>query len=206
MTHAVAVRARGPSNVRWLRPARSAVIGAWLWIGLSACKRDVSISRPHIAADGRPQTCPDTPITDVMPGVPTRDTTRCSFADSVGQDRTQLSGTVLAEDPGNRSGLPMEGIEVTVHKAEGPGGSASGNALGHAVSDAQGHFNVSAILEPGDYELVAVAADGRPLGRARVMLAEGVTRRVENLRLLCRAHNRLEAERVYGRGDIRSCN
>jgi hypothetical protein len=125
---------------------------------------------PRVVAHGRTEACPDSPVTDPR-GLPTSDAIRCSYSDTANVGQTRLAGTVFGEDPAAMPGIPLEGVAVRVHELRSDG--RLGDEVGHATSDAQGHYHLAVMLEPGDHAVVAVDETGGELGRARFFADDG---------------------------------
>jgi hypothetical protein len=119
---------------------------------------------------------------------------KCSFENAAGESMTRLGGQVLALGTSGSPGTGVPGMQVTVHRVKGaPNPRSPGEAVGHATTDAQGSYHLSAILPDGDY-LVVVRAneDGEPLAHRKITLTGKRDRSVEDVVLWLPVDPRLE--------------
>ena len=66
-------------------------------------------------------------------GIPTPGELACSYDDGIGQGSTRLTGKVYGEGSEGFAGIPLEGVEVTVHRSKA--GAGLGEAAGGVHRD-----------------------------------------------------------------------
>jgi hypothetical protein len=162
---------------------------ALMLASLAGCSR----GGVHVLAQpsqGRAASCPPAPVA-VGDGLGGGDAIRCSYDDALGSGVTSISGQVRADDGG--LGVAMEGVEVAIYAAGPPGDAdGAGPPLGSARTDPQGGFRFSAILEAGDYVLVATdPGGGGSLAFHPVSMGDDLRRELEGLVVLVPVDRRL---------------
>jgi hypothetical protein len=132
---------------------------------------------------GRAETCPNGAV-----GIDNRmgydpNTVKCSYSDAIGDGVTTISGQVRAADGG--LGVAVPDLLVTIHAIDGPARPETpGPALGKATTDAQGSFRFSAVLDAGEYLLIARAeVGGQTLAFESLSLEEAQRRKLEDVLL-----------------------
>jgi hypothetical protein len=159
-----------------------------------ACSDKGKASFLTTPAYGRPSTCPEGAADPYGDGTPSSLQAKCSFENAAGESITRLGGQVLALGTSGSPGTGVPGIRVTVHRVEGaPNPRSPGKAVGHATTDAQGSYHMSAILPAGDYLVVVRAEeDGEPLAHRKITLTGRRDRTVEDVVLWLPVDQRLE--------------
>ncbi len=148
----------------------------------SACDRSkATLDFPHVAANGRPATCPDAPANSDR-GIPgfAPDSARCSYADHGHGNMTVIEGNVIGESPDDRLGVGLADVIVGVHPHKA--GARVDKLKGASVTtrtDEHGYFRTQALLPPGDYLLVVTdPATGEALSFRPVEIITGTTGRI----------------------------
>jgi hypothetical protein len=146
-----------------------------LAVALTACKGG-GVNLVNTPSVGRADTCPDDAVAIDDRFGPGPSEVRCSYSDAIGQGVTTLSGQVRAED--GAIGVGMGDVVVSVHAASGPPNPDDpGPALASTVTDAQGSFHFSAVLDAGDYLLVAKDENAPGALAFRTLTLDAGTRR-----------------------------
>ncbi len=135
---------------------------------LMACGPRVGLNVPRNVAYGPAPNCPEQPVGVELDGMSSPDALNCSYEDAVAQDSRRIRGTILGE-ASNAAELPtpLEGMYVAVLKDKKGPRIESYPEVAHSISNAQGGFEIAALLKGDDYLLVVRPEKGGEILSAR---------------------------------------
>ncbi len=109
----------------------------------------------------------------------------CSRADVIGSGMTRLGGKVLEEAQVGSPGDEVSGAQVSIHALQ-PGFRVGdpGKSLASTTTDAQGHYEIAGMFDPGEYMvIVRDPATSRVVAYRRVRLGYSDNRKLEDVTL-----------------------